>query len=110
MNAVLVQIAAAIGFCLGALTFIICMIKGATLLTAVLRGSVTMVLSSLIVTLFFRFFASVLYNFIAQKQKEQQEAEAASEQAQPGADDKRDRRRDIRARRTESPGVSAPGE
>lgn len=102
MNAVLIQIAAVIGFCLGALTFFVCILNGATLLTSILRASVSMVLATLFVTLFFRFFAKVLYNFIAQKQKEQQEAEAA--EAEP--DNKRDRRRDFRTRRPESSGSS----
>lgn len=75
MNSALVQISIAIGFLLFTIALVVGLLTGQPLFTAVWRSLMVMLLGSITVTLFFRFFASVLFRFIAEQQRLREEAE-----------------------------------
>lgn len=89
MNSVLVHIAVAVGFFVFLIALTIGLVQEVPLLSAVYRALMIMVLSSVVVTLFFQFFARVLYGFIAEQQKaaameaEKQEADKKAKQQPP---------------------------
>ena len=91
MNSVLVHIAVAVGFIVFLIALAIGLIQDVPLLSAVYRALMIMVLSSIVVTLFFQFFARVLYGFIAEQHKtaaaeaEKQEADKKAKQQQAQA-------------------------
>ncbi len=77
MNSALVQISIAIGFCLFTIALVIGLLTGQPVFTAVWRALMVMMLGSIAVTLFFRFFARILFGFIEEQQKLREEAERA---------------------------------
>ena len=91
MNSVLVHIAVAVGFVVFLIALAIGLIQEVPLLSALYRALMIMVLSSVVVTLFFQFFARVLYGFIAEQQRanaaeaEKQEADKKAKQQSPQA-------------------------
>jgi ABC-type transport system involved in cytochrome bd biosynthesis fused ATPase/permease subunit len=77
MNAVLGQIAVAVGGLLFIVVFAWCVATGVPVLVAIFRASVVMCLSTLIVAVFFRFLSSVLRKFVIEKIQEHNKAKAA---------------------------------
>lgn len=75
MNSALVQISIAIGFLLFTISLVVGLLTNQPLFTAVWRALMVMLLGSISVTLFFRFFAHVLFRFIAEQQRLREEAE-----------------------------------
>lgn len=75
MNSALVQISIVIGFLLFAIALAVGLLTSQPLFTALWRALMVMILGSITVTLFFRFFASVLFRFIEEQQRLREEAE-----------------------------------
>jgi ABC-type dipeptide/oligopeptide/nickel transport system permease subunit len=67
MSAVLIQISVAIGGVAFLISLAVGLIAGVTMLTAIYRSVIVMMMTTLIVALFFRFFTSVLYRFVKEK-------------------------------------------
>ena len=76
MNSVLRKIAVGIGGMLFLASLAMMLLNGVSVLTALWRAAMIMVLSSIVVSLFFQYFARVLYRFI-EEQRRIQEEEAA---------------------------------
>ena len=71
MSAVLAQLSVAIGFLLMVIVLIVTTTRGVPITVALFRALVVMCVSSVVMALFFRFFTSVLYRFLAEKVMEQ---------------------------------------
>lgn len=89
MNAILGQLAIAIGGVLFIVTLIITLSSGMPIMTAIFRGLIVMCLTSVIVVIFFKFLSSVLYNFIVEQVKKYnrakvKEATAGRKQSKAG--------------------------
>jgi Kef-type K+ transport system membrane component KefB len=97
MNSALVQISVAIGFLLFTIALVVGLVTDQPVFTAVWRALMVMLLGSIAVTLFFRFFARVLFRFIAEQQRLREEAER--QEAEKGKE-KKERERDRVAGRT----------
>lgn len=79
MNTILRRIAAAIGFLLFVLALAIGLWRDVPILKALFRATMIMILGSVIVTVFFRYFAGVLYRFIEEQRRLQMELQAKQE-------------------------------
>lgn len=80
MNTALQKIAAAIGFFLFVFTLAIGLLRDVPVLSALYRAVMIMLLGSVVMGLFFQFFARVLYQFIDEQRR--QAEQAATEAAQ----------------------------
>jgi len=87
MNSVLRKIAVGIGGMLFLASLAMMLLNGVSVLTALWRAAMIMVLSSIVVSLFFQYFARVLYRFI-EEQRRIQEEEAAKVTAKAEAEKK----------------------
>lgn len=76
MNSALHKIAVAIGFVLFVISLVTGLLRDVPLLSALFRALMVLMVSSVLISLFFQFFARVLYSFI-EEQRRIQAAEAA---------------------------------
>ena len=84
MSNVLKQLSVAVGGVLFVIVLVMCICLDIPLLVAVFRATVVMCLGSIIAALFFRFFAGVLYRFVAEQILQQRKAK--KDKAQAGRD------------------------
>lgn len=84
MNPALTRMAAAIG----AVAFLVALAIGyagdVTLLVALFRAAVVMIVTTVVVSMFLRFFTNTLIDFLSQRVMEQKKAKLAAETARRG--------------------------
>ena len=74
MNKALQKIAAAIGFLLFVTALTIALLRDVPVLAALYRAIMVMLLGTIVVGLFFQFFARILYKFIDEQRRQAEEA------------------------------------
>ena len=79
MSSILGQLAVAIGGLVFILSMALALSNGVPMLTSILRSTVAMCITSMIMAFFFRFFTSILYKFVAERLKEQTKTPAKEE-------------------------------
>ena len=88
MNTILGNISIAIGGILFVIVLVIGFARGVPILVAVFRASIVMCISSAVVAVFFRFFSSVLYKFVAEKVQENKRVKEAAEREKESSENK----------------------